>query len=221
MYYGKTMLVGQWDSLFLNVYIPPNDFKRKVPVCFMLLFYGEFNPIHDNYNFTFSSFCSRRMIIIALKWIWGDQALPTINSKLVRWSVIGFCPSLVLYKPSCAEACSWLVRHTKGQASWGVDARITEVEAWAAVATKDWSWLLLLGQGGCHGNCCSVGHIGEQGGPSRDSGHTLPLPPQKRPWSIRWMPGDGKCTVASRSWYSPGQTVAGQHFPNKSATIQL
>lgn len=47
------------------------------------------------------------------------------------------------------------------------------------------SWLLLLGQGGCHGNCCSVGHIGEQGGPSRDSGHTLPLPPQKRPWSIR------------------------------------
>lgn len=43
VYYEKKKLVGQWDSLFLNVDIPPNE----VPV---LLFYGVFNPIHDNYS---------------------------------------------------------------------------------------------------------------------------------------------------------------------------
>lgn len=38
--------------------------------------------------------------------------------------------------PSCAEASRGLVRNAKGQAGRGVDARVTEVEAGAAAATK-------------------------------------------------------------------------------------
>lgn len=74
----------------------------------------------------------------------GDQALHATNDELVSWSVAGFCLSLALslapfitgrgfleleQGPSCGEACRRLIRHTKGQAGRGVDARVTEVKA--------------------------------------------------------------------------------------------
>lgn len=37
------------------------------------------------------------------------------------------------------------------------------------VGSQTWSWLLLLGQRGCHGNSCSVGYGGEGSRPSCDS----------------------------------------------------
>lgn len=152
-----------------------------------LLFYCGINPVPDVFLKMFSSFCSW-MIIRPLKCFWETRPYPL---QTPSWSVTGFGVSVVLSLapfitsrgflelekgPSCAEACSRLVRHAKCQASWGVDARVAEVKAWAAAATKTWSWLLLLGQCGCHGNRCSVGHTGERGRPGRDSRRTLPLP---------------------------------------------
>lgn len=166
------------------------------------------------------------MIIIALICFWETRPYLLQTPKLVKWSAIRFCLSCALSLapfitsggfleleewPPCAEARSRLVRHAKCQASWGVDARVTEVKACAAAAaatktctqtascgltrggegkrrppsphptkswptTKTWSWLLLLGQRGCHGNRCSIGYTGEWGRPSRDSRRTLPLP---------------------------------------------
>lgn len=43
------------------------------------------------------------------------------------------------------------------------------------VGSQTWSWLLLLGQSGCHGNGCSIGNAGERRGPRRNFGRALPL----------------------------------------------
>lgn len=90
-------------------------------------------------------------MIIALIMLLGDQTLHATNDKLVSWSVGGFCLSLALslapfvtsrglleleQGPSCGKACCRLVRHTKRQASRGVDARVTEVKARAAAAAE-------------------------------------------------------------------------------------
>lgn len=112
-----------------------------------LLFYCGINPVPDVFLKMFSSFCSW-MIIRPLKCFWETRPYPL---QTPSWSVTGFGVSVVLSLapfitsrgflelekgPSCAEACSRLVRHAKCQASWGVDARVAEVKAWAAAATK-------------------------------------------------------------------------------------
>lgn len=43
------------------------------------------------------------------------------------------------------------------------------------VGSQTWSWLLLLGQSGCHGNGCSIGNAGERRGPRCNFGRALPL----------------------------------------------
>lgn len=83
--------------------------------------------------------------------LWATRLLSRGTSKLVRWSVTGLYPSLLLSFPpfitsrwlleleertACAEACRGLVGDAESQASRGVDARVTEVKSRAAAATK-------------------------------------------------------------------------------------
>lgn len=50
------------------------------------------------------------------------------------------------------------------------------------VGSQTWSWLLLLGQSGCHGNSCSIGNAGERRGPRCNFGRALPLSVRRSFW---------------------------------------
>lgn len=91
---------------------------------------------------------------------YGDRIQNNVSiliSYLLIWFVRTPCDSFVTSGLFCVFGlicpCHLLLADTKGQDNQGTHARISEVKNGVAVAIKVWTWLLLLGQGGCHGNC--------------------------------------------------------------------
>lgn len=71
-------------------------------------------------------------------------------------SFVNFRTPVLLYSWLDLSSGRLLVADTKGQDNQGTHARISEVKNGVAVAIKVLTWLLLLGQSGCHGNCCII-----------------------------------------------------------------